>query len=245
MFKVESMYDLQRLTPADVVYGEITEEEIIHWFELLDAMWIHDGDLKRPHAELTSGYCSNGFFDCLRVLKYVNLSEILAIELGDRIVANMKDLTLPDDLIKWTIGSPMAGITFAHDLARAMGIQCNMFVEKDPLDPKGKKLTWKRMVIPEGEKVLQVEELITTSSTLNEVERAVREGNPYPVEFVPIIATLVHRPPKMVQKYGDREVVALISKEVWAVPPDQCPLCKAGSKRLRPKTNWKELTGKA
>ncbi|GAF76555.1 unnamed protein product, partial [marine sediment metagenome] len=40
-------------------------------------------------------------------------------------------------------------------------------------------------------------------------------------------------------------VVALIEKAIWAVDPSECPLCKQGSKPLRPKTNWKKLTGKA
>lgn len=106
------------------------------------------------------------------------------------------------------------------------------------------------MIIPETDNALQIEELTTTAHTLNEVERAVREGNKdgekkVSVNFLPYVGILVHRPPKLpVTHYGNRQVIALIEKEIWAVPPDECPLCKAGSKRLRPKTHWKELTGK-
>jgi orotate phosphoribosyltransferase len=239
---VDTKEDLLNLNPTDFINSIIPEDEIIRWFDLLDAAWVHSGNPKDPHAKLTSGWCSNGFFDCLRVLKYVNLSEILAYQLYLR----MRDrVDYRIDKTKWTIGSPMAAITFAHDVARAAGIPINQFVEKDPADPKGKRMIWKRMAIPEGDNVLQIEELITTSYTTNEIERAVREGNPHPVTFVPYIGAIVHRPPKMVRKYGDREVVALIEKEVWAVPPEECTLCKQGSKRLRPKTNWKELTGKS
>ncbi|MEW5907664.1 MAG: hypothetical protein AB1643_00560 [Patescibacteria group bacterium] len=150
-----------------------------------------------------------------------------------------------DTRVDWVIGSPMAGITFAHDVARAISAPINMCVEKDPTDPKGKKMIWKRMAIPEGDSVLQIEELTTTAHTLNEVERAIREGNPNPVNFLPYVGILVHRPPKLpIDYYGKRLIVALIEKEIWAVPPEECALCKQGSKRLRPKTHWKELTGK-
>jgi len=232
--------DLLNLSPLGVKGTLISEEEIMRWFGLLDASWVHSGNPKDPHAELTSGYCSNGFFDCLRVLKYVKLSHILAHQLKLRLETAMGKSELLK--IKYTIGSPMAAITFAHDVAWEAEIPENMFLEKDPANPK--KMLWKRIAIPEGYPVLQIEELITTSHTTNEVERAMREGNPCPINFVPYIGAIVHRPPKMVGGYGGREVIALISKEVWAVPPEECPLCKQGSKKLRPKTNWKELTGK-
>ncbi|MFH1863592.1 MAG: hypothetical protein ABIJ85_01590 [bacterium] len=235
-----TLKELMLIKPEDFKKEVILIDEILSWFSLLDASWIHSGDPKDPHAELTSGWCSNGFFDCLRVLKYINLSDILADQLGKKI-RKIIDYTKVD----WVIGSPMAGITFAHDVARAIDAPINMCVEKDPADPKGKRMMWKRMAIPEGDWVLQIEELTTTAHTLNEVERAIREGNPNPVNFLPYVGILVHRPPKLpVDYYDQRIVVALIEKEIWAVPPEECPLCKQGSKRLRPKTNWKELTGK-
>lgn len=219
---------------------EIPEEEIIRWFEILDACWVHSGRPEDPHAELTTGLCSNGFFDCLRVLKYINLSEILAVQLA----LKLERIIGPERInqIGWVIGSPMAAITFSHDVAKAMGIPISMFTEKDPANPK--KIIWKRMAIPAGEKVLQIEELITTSHTLLEGEKAVREGNPNPIEFVPYVGAVVHRPPKMVDNYEGKKVVAIIEKEIWAVPQDGCGLCKKGSKRLKPKSNWAELTGK-
>lgn len=231
--------ELLLLRASDFKGEIIPVNEILEWFSLLDAYWSHSGDPKDPHAELTSGWCSNGFFDCLRVLKYLNLSDILADQLGKKI-RNV----IGSQKVDWVIGSPMAGITFAHDVARAINAPINMCVEKDPADPKGKRMMWKRMAIPEKDHVLQIEELTTTAKTLNEVERAIRDGNPNPVNFLPYVGILVHRPPKLpVDNYDNRFTIALIEKEVWAVPPE-CPLCKQGSNRLRPKTHWKELTGK-
>lgn len=241
-----NLQKLLSLDSYDLIDEIVSQDEILNWFSLLDASWIHSGDPKNPHAELTSGWCSNGFFDCLRVLKFVNLSDILA----DQLAKKIRSVIGFEKKIDWVIGSPMAGITFAHDLARVIGAPINMCVEKDPSDPKSKKMMWKRMIIPETDNALQIEELTTTAHTLNEVERAVREGNKdgektVSVNFLPYVGILVHRPPKLpVTHYGNRQVIALIEKEIWAVPPEECPLCKEGSKRLRPKTNWKELTGK-
>ena len=224
----------------------LTEEAILHWFKECDAVWLYDGDPnpKKPHAELTSGMCSNGFFDCMRVLCHPAFTEILALQLAQKL---REQGVGPVD---WVIGSPYAAITFSYELARALGA-IHGFAEKDPADPQGKKMAWRRMKIPPQSRILQVEELITTSGTFQEVRRAVREGNGDSVNFLPAVATLVHRPPKLPAYYSDDlsrmsiHVFSLIEREVWAVKPEECPLCKAGSRRVRPKSNWAELTGKA
>jgi len=225
--------------PKDFDDKFLTEEEILTWFDVLDAGWIHEGDPSKPHAELTSGKCSNAFFDCMRVLCHPNLNEILAQQLVSKFRAG--NLI---DKVDWVIGSPYAAITFSYEVAKALGA-IHGFAEKDPADPQGKKMIWRRMVIPKDAKVLQIEELITTSGTFREVRQAIEEGNPESVKFLPIVGALVHRPPKLPADYGEIKVIALVEKEVWAVDPSECDLCKAGSVRYRPKTHWKELTGKA
>ncbi len=231
---------MDNLFPNPREFDEILLNEITirGWFDRCDAIWLHDGDPKKPHAELTSGMCSNGFFDCLRVLRNPSLCEILATQLAKRL--KQSGIESAD----WVIGSPYAAITFSYEVAKALDA-VHAFTEKDPNDPAGKKMVWRRMAISKGETVISIEELITTAGTFREVRRAVVEGNPNPVDFLPVVGTLVHRPPKLPADYGDIKVIPLIEEKVWAVKPEECPLCKAGSQRLRPKTHWKELTGKA
>ncbi|PJE51116.1 MAG: hypothetical protein COV29_02480 [Candidatus Yanofskybacteria bacterium CG10_big_fil_rev_8_21_14_0_10_36_16] len=233
-----TLKEVERLRPEDFKDINVPISTMLKWFDVCDAYWMHSGKIEDPHVELTSGKCSNGFFDCLRVLKYLNLSEILANQMARKIRFYM-----PNEKIDWVIGSPMAGITFGHDVARALGAKIFMFTEKDP--SQNGKMLWKRVQIPEGETVLQIEELITTSTTLNAVKEAVDEGNYSPVNWVPFIGVLVHRPPELpVSYYGDRGVISLIEKRVWAVEASECELCANGSQRFRPKTHWAELTGK-
>lgn len=213
------------------------EKYVLNIFEKYDAVWVHDGNLKSPHAELTSGMCSNGFFDCLKVLRYPYESGSLALKLVQKLIK------AGIGKVDWVIGSPYAAITFSYEVARILNA-AHGFTEKDSLNPKGKQMLWPRMTIPKNSTVLQIEELITTSGTLKNVRQAVLKGNPEPVNFLPIVGTIIHRPPELPVNYGDFRVVALIEKEIWAVDPKDCPLCKAGSPRYRPKSNWNKLTKK-
>ncbi len=213
------------------------ERYVLDIFEQYDAVWLHDGKLTNPHAELTSGMCSDGYFDVPRILKYPNLCGILAVELVKRLrKSGVKK-------VDWVIGSPYAAITFSYEIAKLLRA-IHGFAEKDPQDPKKKQMLWRRVTIPKGATILQIEELITTSGTFREVRRAIQEGNSETVNFLPIVGTIIHRPPKLPVDYQNVKVVALVEKEIWAINPEDCPLCRAGSKRYRPKTNWNKLTKK-
>lgn len=230
-------FDPLNLDPSEFAGLDVPDETILHWFKECDAVWLHDNDLAKPHAELASGKCSNGYFDCPRVLRYPSLCEILAVQLARKLRA----LGISPD---WVIGSAYAAITFSHEVAKAMKA-VHGAVEKDPSDSEQKRMLWRRMTIPAGAKVLQAEELVTTIGTTKEVRRAVIAGNSEAVEFLPVVGTIIHRPPKLPMAYEGLRVVSLVERMVWAVDPKDCPLCAAGSKRVKPKTHWAELTGKA
>lgn len=159
------------------------------------------------------------------------LANELVLRLGERNIGN----------VGWVIGSAYAAITFSYEVARQLGAR-HGFTEKDPANPK--KMVWNRLTIPAGVPVLQCEELITTFGTVNEVRRAVQEGNKEPVDFLPEIATAFFRPEKIPDISN---IVSLITKEVKVWKPADCPLCAQGSPRLRPRAtqeNWARLTGK-
>ena len=236
--------DLRLIDPRDYDNKIMTPEEVVAWFENEDACWVYKGSPapEKPHAELTSGLCSDGFFDCLQVLRYPNIAEILARQLAGRLLRNG---WFARDEVDWVVSSSYAAITFGHEVAKAFGA-IFMMTEKDEKDPK--KMVWRRMAIPAGAHVFQVEELITTSGTFQEVYRAVNEGNPVKPNFWGPVGSLVHRPPKLPAVYqsefGGRQVVALVEKEIRVYKPEECPYCKVGSLRYRPKSHWAELTGK-
>ncbi|MFH1714470.1 MAG: hypothetical protein ABH831_02680 [Candidatus Nealsonbacteria bacterium] len=231
--------DLSRINPYTYRKKKITSEEVLGWFKNEDAYWAYEGEPSpdKPHAELTSGVCSDGFFDCLRVLRYPNIAEILGYQAAMRVLP----LFSPSNG-DWVISSAYAAITFGHEVAKALGI-IFMNTEKDPENPK--KQLWHRMIIPAEACVLQAEELVTTSSTFQEVLRAVEEGNEVkPVSHYSPVVALIHRPPKLSVEYNGRMVVAVVEKAINNYDPRDCPYCAVGSTRYRPKTHWAELTGK-
>lgn len=238
METIESREQLLALRPWGFFSTDIPPEEIISWFKVLDAGWLYQGepDPSKPHAELASGLCSNGYFNCRKVMCYPNLLEILAIQMVRRLKAVA--CRMPDAIV----GSPYSAITLSYEVARAFGVP-HFFAEKDPQDPSGKKMVWKEE-IPADHWVLQVEELITTMGTTEAVQRAVIEKNSKPVIFLPEVVTCIHRPSQLPANTGERKVVALVERQVSAWKPEECPYCKVGSPRVKPKANWAQLVGR-
>lgn len=236
MIESASLAEVLALSPYFCRDQQLTPADIRRIFEVLNAGWTYQGDPSpdRPHAVLTSGKCSNGYFNCRRVLCHPNLCEILAVQA----VKKMKALGKPDG-VDWVIGSPYSAITWSYELARALRAS-HAFVEKDPADPK--KMVWKEE-IPEGAIVLQGEELITTLGTTIEVASAITGRNTHPVKFLPFVVALVHRPAAERELNPDR-VVSLLGTvvEAWDTP-DECPYCQVGSPRVQPKTEWARLVG--
>lgn len=216
--------------------GRLTQAGVDHLLKMCEALWIHSGDPKDPHAELTSGKCSNGFVDVLRALRHTAVSNLLAyhmVQAIDRALGDTYEGPYPD----WVIGSDHAGATFSHDVARWFGAMHD-FTEKGP----NKTQVWKRFAINPGEAVLQMEELMTTAGTMLEVREGIRAGSTNPVTFVPVVGVLVHR--SGVNEIEGAPVVFLAHYDIAVWEPDTCPLCAAGSERIRPKQNWAKLTGK-
>lgn len=76
---MEEKIDLRNIDPRFFRDNDLSFEQILACFDEEDAFWVYEGEPRpeAPHAELTSGKCSNGFIDCLKVLRYPGLAEIL------------------------------------------------------------------------------------------------------------------------------------------------------------------------
>lgn len=191
------------------------------------AIWVHDGKPKRPHALLTSGLHSDGFVNCSLVTQDAALL--------DRIVQHEAGLTPKvTDKPDWVIGSPMGAITFAYALALKLNAKAG-FTEKD-----GEAMKLARFEIKPGEKVLVVEDTISTGgSTLKSIE-GIQKAGVAAENILPYVVCLVNRSGSAT--LGGRELRALLTLDIHNWKPEECPLCKAGSQAVRPKANWAALT---
>lgn len=156
------MRQISKINADEVKPGILSQEVVTHFLRQAEAFWLHDGNMSRPHAQLTSGKCSNGFVDVLRLLSYTAVCRLFARELVWQLRAHDSELA---ERIRWVVGSDHAGAVISHSVASIMKVRHD-FTEKTH-DQKGQ--LWKRHAICDDETMLQVEELITTFATLEAV----------------------------------------------------------------------------
>ena len=213
----------------------MTQEQSPFWaneLKKMGALWIHDGNPRRPHAKLTSGKCSNGFFNGSKVIENPGrLKEICTLILAN----NLNDLVQKESnriRIDRVVGSAFGAITMAHVMASLLKAKTG-FTE-DP-DQKKERMELKRFSVA-GEKVLAVEDVVTTGDTTRKTIAGLEKKG---AKVLPVIVTLVNR--SDMTDIDGRKIIAFIDHPMPEWEPSECPLCKQGSKPLRPKGNWDAL----
>jgi orotate phosphoribosyltransferase len=133
----------------------VTEEEILAEFRAADA-------LLEGHFILSSGLHSPRYLQCARVL----MDPMRAARLASALVASMpREVRSAIELV---VSPAMGGIIAGHEVARALGVEA-MFVER----PTGTFELRRGFRLKEGQKVLLVEDVITTGLSSREAIAAV------------------------------------------------------------------------
>lgn len=133
----------------------MNEDEILAEFRAADALL--DG-----HFILSSGLHSSRYLQCARVL----MDPVRASRLASALVAK-----LPRELraaIEAVVSPAMGGIIAGHEVARALGVEA-MFVER----PTGTFELRRGFRLREGQKLLLVEDVVTTGLSSREAIAAV------------------------------------------------------------------------
>jgi len=178
----------------------MNQEEILNLFKEKEA-------LLEGHFQLSSGLHSSRYLQCAKVLQYPQLAEGLCRALAEK---------LPQDA-EVVIAPAIGGIIVAQEIARALGIRA-IFAER-----KEGKMTLRRgFALKEGERVLAVEDVITTGGSLKEIIELVQEEK----GKVLAVGMLVDRSAGKAE--FAQEKVALLTLNIESYPPDNCPLCKKG-----------------
>ena len=99
-------------------------------------------------------------------------------------------------------------------------------------------MLFKRTSIRSGERILAVEDVLTTGGSVDLMANAVRSAGG---RMHPFIAAIVNR--SSMTEVNGRKIVALIDRPMSVWMPDECPLCSQGSETIRPKDteNWARL----
>jgi orotate phosphoribosyltransferase len=193
----------------------MTEDEVLDEFRAADA-------LLEGHFILSSGRHSAVFLQKMRVFQYPDRTERICRALAEAITARFGKVDL-------VVSPAMGGIIPGYETARALGCPA-VFVERE----EGSFKLRRGFAIPEGARVVMVEDIVTTGLSSRECLAAIRE---HPGELLGA-ACLIDR------SGGKADVgvplVALVSLDVPdyaadALPPELAalPATKPGSRDLK------------
>jgi len=166
------------------------------------------GALMEGHFLLTSGLHSDQYMQCARVLQYPQYTEKLAREMANK---------FRDDNIELVIGPAMGGIIVAYEVARQLGVPA-LFTER--LD--GEMVLRRGFMMDAGQRVLVVEDVVTTGGSVREVMNVV---NKFGAQVIGV-GVLVDRSNGTVDFGVKQEAVLTMDISSW--PADDCPLCARG-----------------
>lgn len=174
----------------------------------IEEVMTRSGALLEGHFLLTSGLHSGTYFEKFKLLQYPQWTEALCRALAER----FRDLG-----VEVVVAPAVGGILLAHEVAKALSARA-IFTERE----QGRMELRRGFEIRPGERVLVVEDVVTTGGSVAEVISVVKERRG---ELVGV-GLLVDRSAGGAD-FGVR-TEALLRLEVKAFRPEECPLCRQG-----------------
>ena len=179
--------------------------------EVLELLESAEGVLK-GHFCLSSGLHSDIYFQCAKLYQYPEIVEKIA----KRIAEQLKDVEFE------TVVAPAIGaLIIGYETAKQSGKR-NLFVERKD----GEMQLRRGYTLKKGEKVVIMEDVITTAKTIYETIEALKE---YEVEIA-AVGCIVDR---TCGKTG-LNIKSLLQIDPVTYEPENCPLCKEGIPLVKP-----------
>ena len=181
--------------------------------ELLD-LFRKSGALLDGHFRLSSGLHSTGYLQCALVLQHPRHAEALGRAIASRV----------DDLKPTVVVSPaLGGIVIGQEVGRALDVRA-LFAER--LD--GALALRRGFVVSESDRVLVVEDVLTTGASTRETMQVATAAGGRVVG----VAAIVDRSCGTVR--FDVPFKPLVEISVPTYEPDLCPLCAKGLPVMKP-----------
>lgn len=140
---------------------------------MLEALLESSGAILRGHFLLTSGRHSDTYFEKFRVLERPDVLAALCKEIAEQHA---------DTGIDIVAGPTTGGIIIAFEVARQLGCSA-IYVETE----NGKKTLRRGASVPAGARVLIVDDVLTTGTSVLEVVEVIREAGGVPVGVAVLI----------------------------------------------------------
>ena len=164
--------------------------------------------LLEGHFLLTSGKHSNRYLQCAKIFKDTKYSEVLCKDLAEK----FKDKNV--DLV---VGPAMGAVIMSYEVSRHLDVP-NFFTERE----NGEMALRRGFEVKKGQRILVVEDVITTGGSVKEVIKLLTEMGGEVIG----VGSIVDRSNGAAEFGVPFESVIKI--EVEAYEPDNCPLCKEG-----------------
>ncbi len=172
------------------------------------------GVLLEGHFKLTSGRHSNKYMQCAKVFQKTTYAEPLCKSLAEQFEGVEIDAV---------IGPAIGAIQMAYEVSRHIGCR-NIFAERE----EGVFALRRGFSISQGERLLVVEDAVTTGGSVKEV-----------IELVKKLGGVVVGVGALVDRSGGKadfgtafKSVVRVDIESWEA--DACPLCKDGIPCVKP-----------
>jgi orotate phosphoribosyltransferase len=172
------------------------------------------GALLEGHFRLTSGLHSPGYLQCALVLQHPREAETCGAAIADRV------RTLGAQAV---LSPALGGIVIGQEVARALGVRA-MFAERQ----EGALTLRRGFSLEPGEKVLVVEDVVTTGGSTRETIDVARAAGAEVVGAASII-----------DRSGGNQSLgvpyhALATVSLPTYRPESCPMCAAGQPVVKP-----------
>ncbi len=177
----------------------------------IDLLIKADG-LLSGHFCLTSGLHSDTYFQCAKLYQYPNIVEEIARQLAKKL----------ENIEFDTIVAPAIGaVIFGYEVAKQAGVK-NLFVERKD----GEMALRRGYSLKKGERVVIIEDVITTARTIHETIDCIKEFEPEIVGVGCIVDRSKGR--------SGLNITSLLQIDPVVYEPENCPLCAKGIDLIKP-----------
>lgn len=174
------------------------------------------GAILKGHFILTSGRHSDTYFEKFRVLERPDVLSALCTEIAGRFASQP---------VEYVAGPTTGGIIIAFEVARQMGLPA-VYIETED----GKKTLRRGKTLPNGAKVLIVDDVLTTGTSLVETRAAIEVAG----GEVQAFAVLIDRSPPGLEL--GKPFFASYKVEAASYAPEEVPEWLAAIPAVKPGT---------
>ncbi|MDR0915311.1 MAG: orotate phosphoribosyltransferase [Endomicrobium sp.] len=169
------------------------------------------------HFQLSSGLHSNGYFQSALILQYPAQAKKIAMQISHKI----KEYKIKVDVI---VSPAIGGIVIGHEVGEVLGVR-SIFTERVNNFVKLRR----NFSLCKNEKVLIVEDVITTGLSTNEVIQHISSTGAIIVAVASIVDRRIDNTLNL-----NVPIISLLKLQVNNYPKNKCPMCCNNQKIVKP-----------